>query len=105
MLRIAFQPTIVAQLDARVDLHPDRDAFAFLTDGERPTEPTSYRRAGERARRVAALLQHNGVKPGDRVVLLYAPSLEFFWALLGCFYAGVIAVPMFPPIPRSTDQG
>ena len=100
-----FQSTVVAQLDARVDLHPDRAAFTFLTDGEAPTEPTSYRGAGERAHRVAALLQHHGVKPGDRVLLLYAPSLEFFWALLGCFYAGAIAVPTFPPIRGSTDEG
>lgn len=100
-----FQPTVTAQLDARVERHPDRDALTFLIDGEQPTAPTSYRGVGERARRVAALLQHAGVQPGDRVLLLYAPSLEFFWALLGCFYAGAIAVPTFPPIPGAPDGG
>lgn len=86
-----------------MDLHPDRDAFTFLADGETATAVTCYRGARERAHRVAALLQHSGVAPGDRVLLLYAPSLEFFWALLGCFYAGAIAVPTSPPISGSPE--
>ncbi len=35
--------------------------------------------------------------PGDRVLLLYPSSLEFPCAFLGCLYAGVIAVPAYPP--------
>src|SRR5262249_10481324 len=35
--------------------------------------------------------------PGERVLLLYPPGLEYIGALFGCFYAGVVAVPAYPP--------
>ena len=31
------------------------------------------------------------------MLLLYPPGLEFVAALFGCFYAGAIAVPTYPP--------
>ena len=34
---------------------------------------------------------------GERALLLYPPGLEFVPASLGCLYAGVIAVPVYPP--------
>ncbi|MEO1693572.1 MAG: AMP-binding protein, partial [Cyanobacteria bacterium J06631_6] len=34
---------------------------------------------------------------GERALLLYPPGLEFIAAFLGCLYAGVIAVPVYPP--------
>ncbi len=49
-----------------------------------------------RARTVAARLQEIGVR-GERVLLLYPPGLDFAAGLFGCFYAGAIAVPAFPP--------
>lgn len=49
-----------------------------------------------RARMVAARLQQIGVR-GERVLLLYPPGLDFAAGLFGCFYAGAIAVPAFPP--------
>ena len=54
--------------------------------------------------RVAALLLRNGVAPGDRVVLVYPPSLDFMLAFLSCLKAGVIAVPVFPPNPLRRDS-
>ncbi|WDE05979.1 AMP-binding protein [Thalassomonas viridans] len=43
------------------------------------------------------------VKKGDRVLLVYPPSLDFVEALLGCLYAGIIAVPIAPPDPLHMD--
>ena len=34
---------------------------------------------------------------GERALMLYPPGLDFIKALFGCFYAGVIAVPAYPP--------
>jgi acyl-CoA synthetase (AMP-forming)/AMP-acid ligase II len=34
---------------------------------------------------------------GERALLLYRPSLDFISAFLGCLYAGVIPVPLYPP--------
>jgi acyl-CoA synthetase (AMP-forming)/AMP-acid ligase II len=36
------------------------------------------------------------LSPGDRVCLIYTPSLDFIKALMGCFYARIIAVPIAP---------
>ena len=40
-----------------------------------------------------------GISRGDRVLLVYPPSLDFIVAFLACLRAGVIAVPVFPPHP------
>ncbi|MEM8964752.1 MAG: fatty acyl-AMP ligase, partial [Acidobacteriota bacterium] len=37
---------------------------------------------------------------GDRVLLLYAPGLDFVVGFLACLYAGVIAVTAYPPASR-----
>ena len=36
---------------------------------------------------------------GERALLLYPAGLEFIAAFLGCLYAGVVAVPAYPPDP------
>ncbi|MCK4440478.1 MAG: AMP-binding protein, partial [Sulfurovaceae bacterium] len=34
---------------------------------------------------------------GDRALLLYPSGLDFIYAFLGCLYAGIVAVPAYPP--------
>ncbi len=45
----------------------------------------------------AGRLREAGVEPGDRVLLLCPPGPEYVVSLFGCFYAGAIAVPAYPP--------
>ncbi|KAJ0406452.1 hypothetical protein ATCC90586_001931 [Pythium insidiosum] len=45
-----------------------------------------------------------GLKPGDRVLLVYPPGLEFIVAFLACLRAGVVAVPVYPPDPRKMKK-
>ncbi|MGH8548058.1 MAG: AMP-binding protein [Methylococcales bacterium] len=33
-----------------------------------------------------------------RALLLYPPGLDYIAAFFGCLYAGVVAVPAYPPI-------
>lgn len=49
-----------------------------------------------RARAIAAWLQNHGLA-GERAMLLFPPGLDFIAAYFGCLYAGVIAVPVYPP--------
>ena len=78
-------------------------AFAFLEEDGGRTELT-YADLDRRARAVADLLA--GVAaPGTRAVLVYAPGLAFVEAFFGCLYAGVVAVPVYPPMPPSFDAG
>ncbi len=74
----------------------DRLAFSYLqadgTEGPR----LSYGELDSQASRIAAALLRQA-EPGDRALLLYAPGLEFIAAFVGCLYAGLVAVPAYPP--------
>lgn len=50
----------------------------------------------EHSRRIASWIQER-LSPGDRVLLLYSPGIEFTTAFTACVYAGVVAVPA--PLP------
>ncbi|HEY2838835.1 MAG TPA: fatty acyl-AMP ligase [Pirellulales bacterium] len=93
--------TIVDVLRWRAEHQPDETAFVFLADGETESERWTYRELAARASAVAARLRASS-EPGDRVLLIYPPGLDFVAALLGCFIAGVTAVPAIPdPSPRA----
>jgi acyl-CoA synthetase (AMP-forming)/AMP-acid ligase II/acyl carrier protein len=83
---------------SRAAQHPQRVAFTFESDsGER--ESFTFGQLDERAQSLAAWLSRQ-VPPGDRVLLVYPPGLEFIAAFLGCVYAGVLPVPATYPKPR-----
>jgi acyl-CoA synthetase (AMP-forming)/AMP-acid ligase II len=46
------------------------------------------------------LLNQCKLKKGDRVLLVFFPGLDFSAAIMACFKAELIAVPVFPPDPR-----
>ncbi|MBS7675524.1 AMP-binding protein, partial [Vibrio cholerae] len=50
----------------------------------------------QRARTIAAALQANAGL-GERAVLLFPSGPDYVAAFFGCLYAGVIAVPAYPP--------
>lgn len=90
-------PTNLVELVRHRAVHQkDDSAFIFLVDGEDEQVRLSYSELDLGSRAVAAWLQKN-VNVGDRVLLLYPPGLEFVKAFLGCLYAGVVAVPIYPP--------
>jgi len=93
-----FEPaTLIDLLSWRATHQPGREAYTFLGDGEAEERSVNYRDMDRRARSVASRLQNMGVATGERVLLLYPPGLEYVSAFLGCLYAGVIAVPAYPP--------
>ncbi len=81
---------------------PDRAVFTFLRDGVTPAETVTVAELDRRARETAAWLQPR-CPAGARALLLYPPGIEFVVAFLGCVYAGVIAVPAYPPRGRDID--
>jgi len=74
-------------------------AFTFLTDGEVEGDTLTYGELDARARSIAAALASHGLIPGERALLLYPPGLEFIAGFFGCLYAGIVAVPAYPPQP------
>ena len=92
-----FGPSTLVELLRHRALHQGDDVgFRFLVDGERETVEWTYSDVDRKARAVAASLQAMGLE-GERALLLYPSGLEFLAAFFGCLYAGVTAVPAYPP--------
>jgi amino acid adenylation domain-containing protein len=87
--------TPAAVLRARA-AQPNRLAYTFLLDGETEETRLTYYDLDRRARTIGASLRALR-ESGKRALLLYPPGLEYIAALFGCFYAGVIAIPLYPP--------
>lgn len=90
--------TFISVVRRQADTQPQRQAYTFLADGETQTAHLTYAELDQRARTIAAILQAAG-KPGDRVLLLYPPGLDYIAAFLACLYAGMVAVPAYAPGP------
>ena len=88
--------TIVDILRDRSLKMPHTQAFTFLEDGETQELTLTYHELDRRSRAVAAQLQALGLS-GERAILLYPPGLDYLTAFFGCLYAGVVAVPAYPP--------
>jgi acyl-CoA synthetase (AMP-forming)/AMP-acid ligase II len=89
-------PTLVDMLRFRAASEPDRLAFTVLADGDADDETISYGELDRRARSIAARLQAE-YRVGDRILLPLPTSLEYVAAFFGCLYAGMVAVPAYPP--------
>jgi acyl-CoA synthetase (AMP-forming)/AMP-acid ligase II/acyl carrier protein len=89
---------LVDLLNWRAAEHPDDVAYIFLKDGETEDARVSYAELDRRARAISVLLKDSGLA-GERALLLYGPGIEFIAAFFGCLYAGVLAVPTYPPRP------
>jgi acyl-CoA synthetase (AMP-forming)/AMP-acid ligase II len=88
--------TILDVLDQWGAARPEKTAFIYLRDGERPSAWLTYHGLYTRARAIAARLRREA-EEGERALLLFPPGLDFIPALFGCFYAGVVAIPAYPP--------
>lgn len=88
--------TPVAVLRARAAQQPSTLAYTFLLDGETEEAHLTYADLDRRARTIGVSLRNLG-ECGKRALLLYPPGLEYVAALFGCFYAGAIAIPLYPP--------
>jgi acyl-CoA synthetase (AMP-forming)/AMP-acid ligase II len=100
--RLAFD-TLVAMLRTRAAEQPDAQAAAFLDDNRDAVDALTYAEIDRKARAIGAALRGAG-GAGQQVLLLYAPGLEFVAAFFGCLYAGAVAVPAYPPRPRSLGR-
>lgn len=88
--------TITAALHHHAEQSPDQTAYRFLTERGSKSVAISYRELYLSAANVAVHLQKT-CQQGDRVLLMYPPSLDYIVAFLGCLLANVIAVPLYPP--------
>ncbi len=88
--------TLVDLLRIRADQQADHLAYRFIQDSETDIVTITYSELDQRARAIGAWLESFGAT-GERALLLYPPGLDYIASFFGCLYAGVTAVPAYPP--------
>ena len=91
--------TLVDILQIRAQSQPHQTIYKFLVDGETEEISLTYGELEQKAKAIAAYLQ-TLCSPQDRVLLLFPAGLDYITAFFGCLYAGVIAIPAYPPRPN-----
>jgi len=87
--------TIHDYLAAHALSKTDDKAFTFIEDSGDKTL-ICFDDLHNRALSIAQYLARE-FEAETRVVLLFPQGLEYIQAFLGCLYAGVVAVPLYPP--------
>jgi acyl-CoA synthetase (AMP-forming)/AMP-acid ligase II len=90
--------TLVDQFRAVFLGRPEMHIHRFLPDGEGRVQSISNEEVDRRARAVARVLQER-LAVGDRALILCPSGHDYMASFYGCLYAGVAAVPMYPPNP------
>lgn len=88
---------------SRADSHGDIHIYTFLKNGEIEAGHLDLAEVDRASRAVAATLQET-TTTGERILLMYAPGLDFITGFLGCLYAGVVAVPAYAPNPVRPER-
>ncbi|XXY48838.1 amino acid adenylation domain-containing protein [Sorangium sp. So ce269] len=97
---MASLPELLAR---RADELGDAPAYIHLHDGEEETAALSFAALHARARTIAAFLRKH-YPPRSRVLLLFAPGLDFIEAFFGCLLADMVAVPTSLPRPNQAES-
>ena len=84
--------TLAEMLHRRMTLSPDAQYFTLFD------ETVTYQRMWEQNGRYAAGLAKSGVRPGDKVCLIYPTCAEFFYTFFGCLRLGAVPVPLYPTL-------
>jgi acyl-CoA synthetase (AMP-forming)/AMP-acid ligase II len=86
---------ILQQTAAKV---PDSRALTLLVDGETQEQSLTFAELDRKAKQAAVALQRLGLQ-GERVLLVFPFGQDNIAALMGCLYAGAVAVFTYPPGP------
>ncbi|CAM9541065.1 unnamed protein product, partial [Discosporangium mesarthrocarpum] len=102
--------TLPEALAKWAERQPNKSLWTYLDDsGHETQDKVTYRELSDATQALASALLRGGngrppVSPGDRVLLVYPPSLHFMVAFVACLRAGIIAVPVYPPDPRKLGR-
>lgn len=99
-----FEPkTFVELLRWRAENQTEKKIYTYLLfDGNEDIKMT-LGDVDRKARAVGAWLQSMKME-GERALLLYPPGMDYIISFLGCLYAGVVAVPAYPPEPSRLEK-
>jgi fatty-acyl-CoA synthase len=85
-------PTLGEVMRRRAGHSPDVQYFNLFD------ETVTYGRLWAQSARYAAGLAQGGVRPGDKVCLIYPTCAEFFYTFFGCLRLGAVPVPLYPTL-------
>lgn len=94
---------IASMIHAAAVEFPDAPVLSWFADDEARAPVSRDRAALWRTGCGVARHLRGHARPGDRVLLVMPPGLEFVDALIGCIIAGVVPVPVFPPDPWAPE--
>lgn len=92
------QDTLAFVFEAQCGARPSHLAYAFLAEDLSPAQQSSYAELHRETHRIAAWLSAE-TRPGDRVLLAFAPGLDFVRVFWACLLSGRVAVPVPSPDP------
>ena len=95
--------TLVHLLNHRAACQGDKTAYILLDEKGNESDRICYAELVKSARNIASTIQRK-VSKGDRCLILLPPGLQFITGFLGCLFAGVIAIPSYPPRRKKTNE-
>ncbi|MGW4820645.1 SDR family NAD(P)-dependent oxidoreductase [Streptomyces sp. NPDC004227] len=78
--------------------HSQEQVFRYLVDGEGEPQAITNAEFDLRARTIAAALQER-FPAGERALIMCPAGLDYVASFFACLYAGITAVPVYPPDP------
>ena len=91
---------LAGALAARAADHGAGDRPALFVEGR----SLSSSQLHDGAARTASLLLREGVRRGDRVLIVLPDGAELVWAFLGAVRLGAVAVPVNPLLPADDHR-
>ena len=92
-------PTLAEMMRRRAAVSPDAQYFNLFD------ETVTYGRLWGQSGRYAAGLARAGVRPGDKVCLIYPTCAEFFYTFFACLRLGAVPVPLYPTLGVEATAG
>src|SRR5574341_92125 len=89
-------PTLTEMMRRRAALSPGQQYFQLYD------ETVTYSRLWEQSGRYAAGLARAGLRPGDKIGLIYPTCAEFFYTFFGALRLGAVPVPLYPTLGVET---
>jgi len=90
-----MEETLIAACDVAMSI--THKGYTFLDNDLNPAE-WSFAEVYKEAKRIGGCLQSLGLAKGDRLALVLSSPESFVLSFLGAISAGVMPVPMYPPL-------
>eukprot|EP00939_MAST-03C_sp_MAST-3C-sp1_P001284 g1284.t1 len=90
-----------------VAVQPDKKLFTYIDKKGKEIAGYTYDEWSKKTHRLAQWMLTDkslNLRRGDRVLLVYPPSIDFMIAFFACLIAGIIAVPVYPPNPTKLSK-